>query len=87
MPHTRRPIRERQKTLITRFFKTLVQDYGWIHLSIGLLGNGLFFVGSILFLPQLEQYQTLGVWLFIIGSFFMLIGSLGRLLVSLWSEH
>lgn len=87
MPRTKRPFRQHPKNLITRFFKTLVQDYGWIHLSIGLLGNGLFFMGSILFLPQLEQHQTLGVWLFIIGSFFMLIGSLGRVLVSLWSDR
>ncbi|MCD1636447.1 YrhK family protein [Martelella mediterranea] len=52
-----------------------------MHLSLGLLGNIGFFVGSIFFLPSLEQYKTLGVWLFIVGSFFMLIGALGRLLV------
>ncbi|AQZ53771.1 MULTISPECIES: YrhK family protein [Martelella] len=61
--------------------RTLVREYGWIHLSLGLLGNIGFFVGSIFFLPSLEQYKTLGVWLFIVGSFFMLIGALGRLLV------
>ncbi|MGV0819370.1 YrhK family protein [Martelella sp. AMO21009] len=61
--------------------RTLVGEYGWIHLSLGLLGNIGFFVGSIFFLPSLEQYKTLGVWLFIVGSFFMLIGAVGRLLV------
>lgn len=54
--------------------------------SLGLLGNLGFFVGSILFLPSLEQWKTIGVWLFIVGSFFMLVGALGQLLVSLWSE-
>ena len=66
--------------------KTLVQDYGWIHLSLGLFGNAAFFVGSILFLPSLEPWKTLGVWLFIVGAFFMLVGSLGRLLVDVWEE-
>lgn len=66
--------------------RTLVSDYGWIHLSLGLLGNIGFFVGSILFLPSLEQWKTLGVWLFIIGSFLMLIGALGRLLVDVLKE-
>jgi hypothetical protein len=67
--------------------RTLVQDYTWIHLSLGIFGNATFLVGSVLFLPALESYQTLGVWLFIIGAFFMLIGSLGGLLVSLWEEE
>lgn len=66
--------------------KVLVQDYGWVHLSLGLFGNTTFFVGSILFLPRFEQYQTTGVWLFIVGAFFMLIGAPGSLLVNIWSE-
>ncbi len=66
--------------------KVLVQDYGWVHLSLGLLGNLMFFVGSVLFLPVLEKYKVLGVWLFIIGSFLMLIGSIGRFLVDIWEE-
>lgn len=66
--------------------RTIVQDYGWIHLSLGLFGNICFFVGSILFLPALEEWKTLGVWLFIIGAFFMLVGALGSLLVNLADE-
>jgi len=66
--------------------KTLVKDYGWIHLSLGVGGNVAFFAGSILFLPIFEPYKVAGVWLFIVGSFFMLIGALGRLLVSLWDH-
>lgn len=63
--------------------KVIVNDYGWIHLSLGLFGNFAFFVGSILFLPHFEIYKTLGVWLFIFGAFFMLLGSVGRLLVDI----
>ncbi len=76
--------------------KVLVQDYEWIHLSLGLTGNVLFFSGSVLFLPRLTgvqrpdwlamEWQTLGVWFFVVGSFLMLVGALGRLLVSIWSE-
>ncbi len=77
--------------------RTFVEDYGWIHLSISLLGNLIFLLGSILFLPawegittQIAGYQmgikTLGVWLFIIGAALMLIGSIGRLLVDLYGS-
>jgi multisubunit Na+/H+ antiporter MnhG subunit len=77
--------------------KTLVQEYGWVHLGLGLLGNILFLSGSVAFLPRLEEvmlpwktepleWQTVGVWLFIFGAAFMLIGSLGNLLVSLFSR-
>ncbi|SDK11588.1 YrhK family protein [Microbulbifer yueqingensis] len=69
-----------------KLIKTIVEDYGWVHLSLGLLGNVGFFVGSILFLPQLEPYKVIGVWLFIVGSFLMLIGSLGRALVELLED-
>lgn len=66
--------------------KVVVQDYGWIHLMLGWLGNAAFFVGSILFLPQFEQYKVLGVWLFIVGAFLMWVGSSGRVLVDLWDR-
>lgn len=71
--------------------RTLVQEYGWIHTGIGLFGNTLFFVGSVIFLPTFKQleainmeWQTVGVWLFIIGAFLMLVGTLGNLLVKIY---
>lgn len=67
--------------------KTLVEDYGWVHLSLGLAGNCAFFIGSLLFLPALERFKTLGVWLFIVGAGLMLVGALGRLLVELWKAE
>ena len=59
--------------------RLIVKDFGWIHTSLGLVGNVLFFTGSVFFLPSFSSYQTLGVWLFIVGSFLMLIGALGEL--------
>jgi hypothetical protein len=66
--------------------KVFVQNYGWVHQSLGLFGNLTFVAGSILFLPQMESYKTLGVWLFIVGSSSMLIGALGRFLVDVWEK-
>ena len=66
--------------------KTLVQDFGWIHLSLGLCGNILFFAGSILFLPVFDPWQTIGTWFFIVGAFLMMIGAIGRLLVDLFER-
>lgn len=57
----------------------IVTEYQWIHTTLGLLGNLAFFVGSIFFLW--DSTQTIGTWLFIIGSAGMLLGSLGDMLV------
>jgi hypothetical protein len=74
--------------------KTLVQEYGWIHTGLGLLGNVAFFVGSVVFLPSFEkweavgaEWQTVGVWLFIFGAFFMLVGTAGNLLVKIYEAR
>lgn len=68
--------------------RTLIHEYGWVHRGLGLIGNAAFFAGSILFLPAFEPYKTTGVWLFIVGSFLMLVGSAGNLLVNvLRAEH
>lgn len=79
---------------MTDAIRTLVQEYGWIHTGIGLLGNSLFLGGSIAFLPSLEtweavgmEWQTVGVWLFIVGAFLMLIGALGNLLVKIYEAR
>jgi len=37
--------------------KTLVQDDGWVHLSLGLAGNISFLCGSILFLPGVSPIE------------------------------
>ncbi|MFC4358187.1 YrhK family protein [Halobium salinum] len=59
--------------------RVLVQEYEWIHLSLGILGNVLFFVGSVLFL--FESVTRLDIYTFIVGSFLMLVGAVGKALV------
>jgi hypothetical protein len=47
--------------------------YRWFFVAEGVLGNFLFFIGSVLFLwPSTQHF---GVWLFIAGSGLMLVGS------------
>lgn len=65
----------------------LVRDYSWIHLCIGLFGNFCFVVGSVLFFKTFESYYTLGVWLFVVGSTGMFLGSLGELAKSLYERR
>ena len=59
--------------------RTLLHEYEWIHTGIGIAGNLAFAVGSVLFLT--DATMRVGVWFFIIGSFGMLIGSLGSAFV------
>lgn len=62
-----------------RGFGAVLSDFPWVHLGLGLFGNTLFVVGSVLFFW--ESTKTLGVWLFVFGSSGMLLGSVGELLV------
>ncbi|MUV57339.1 YrhK family protein [Halogeometricum sp. CBA1124] len=59
--------------------RAFFEEYEWIHTTLGILGNVLFFVGSIMFLY--EALKRLGVWLFIVGSFLMLVGAVGDAVV------
>jgi hypothetical protein len=47
--------------------------YHWWFVVLGLIGNGLFFTGSICFL--FKSLETLSISLFIAGSCFMLVSS------------
>lgn len=58
--------------------KTLVRNYPQVHLGLGLFGNTLFFVGSVLFFKTFEAWHRLAVWLFVIGSLGMLLGAIGK---------
>lgn len=62
-----------------RWVGSFLRDFPWIHLLIGLTGNLLFFVGSIMFFS--DRLETGAIWLFVLGSLGMLIGSLGEILV------
>jgi fucose permease len=67
--------------------RTLVQHYEHIHIVIGIIGNTLFVVGSVLFYKDFEQYYTFAVSLFVVGSAFMLIGAVGNGLRRLWQHR
>lgn len=67
--------------------RTVVQDYGWIHTAIGAIGNFIFFIGSIFFLPSFKSMLVVGVWLFIIGSLLMMTGAIGALLVKIYEAQ
>lgn len=56
-----------------------LRDFPWAHLAVGLFGNALFFVGSIMFFW--ENVKALAIWLFVVGSLGMFLGSVGELLV------
>lgn len=63
------------KKALKRFF----DDFEWIHIVLGITGNLTFFAGSIFFFQESLKYE--GTWLFVIGSFLMLVGSIGSGLV------
>lgn len=64
---------------LPHFLHLLVCDYEWIHLCLGLIGNLAFVVGSFLFFSA--STKTVALWLFVVGSIGMLLGSVGSALV------
>lgn len=62
-----------------RLVSTVVREYQWIHIGLGLLGNTCFVLGSVFFLH--ESLKLPGTWLFVVGSLGMLVGSVGSAIV------
>ncbi|MDQ2758517.1 MAG: YrhK family protein [Actinomycetota bacterium] len=62
-----------------RWLGSALRDFPWVHLGLGLMGNTLFVIGSVMFFWP--SVKTPAVWLFVIGSLGMLLGSVGELLV------
>lgn len=60
-----------------RGIAAFVRAFPSVHNGIGVLGNALFVVGSVLFI---REHQDVGVWFFLTGSVGMFIGSLGHLI-------
>lgn len=60
------------------WLEMVVTDYQFIHLGIGIVGNALFVVGSVLFFPRFESLVTVAVWFFVVGSSLMLCGAIGE---------
>ena len=67
--------------------KLLVEEYGWIDTTIGATGNLVFFIGSIVFLPSFNGWQTTGRWLFIAGSLLMKFGAVGDIFVKIYEAQ
>lgn len=57
----------------------VLEQFHWLQMTLGLIGNVSFFVGSVMFL--FEPLKTAGIWLFIVGSFGMLMGTIGDVAV------
>lgn len=69
----------------SRWVGALLRDFPWGHLALGLLGNTLFVVGSVMFFW--ERLMTLATSFFVLGSAGMLLGSLGELFVRIEKHH
>lgn len=67
--------------------QTLVRDFRPIHLGVGLFGNFCFVVGSVLFFETFKAWHTLAVWLFVLGSAGMFLGSVGELAKSVFEAR
>lgn len=67
--------------------RTLVQDYEHVHIAAGIVGNLLFVVGSVLFFRAFDQYYTLAVSMFVVGSALMFLGSIGAGLRRMWERR
>ena len=63
------------RKILRQFFR----EYAWVHITLGIIGNCTFFVGSVLFFRESTQHE--GTWLFVIGSLLMPVGSIGNALI------
>jgi hypothetical protein len=76
--------RHEHRGLRGRAFR-ITERLHWVHAGLGMAGNVLFLVGSVLFLW--DATQLLGTWLFILASLGLLLGSVGdKLLLGSVSE-
>lgn len=66
--------------------RKLVHEYQYIHLGLGLVGNLMFVIGSVLFFERFQRWHTVAVWLFVLGSTNMFVGAAGRAAKELY-EH
>ncbi len=79
------PVRPRASDAASDALRTWLRHRSEIHTGLGLAGNVAFVIGSVFFL--FESLKTAGVWLFIVGSAGMLIGSIGRAIVETETDN
>ena len=77
------PDRRHARGLRARAIRLAERLY-WLHTTLGLVGNVSFVIGSVFFL--FESLKTAGVWLFVVGSVGMLLGSIGQKVVQ-WEDR
>lgn len=62
----------------------VIERFPMVHATIGLAGNGMFILGSLMF-TELVGSRAFGVGLFVAGSSLMFIGALGDWLLRCWN--
>lgn len=67
--------------------ETIVREYRHWHLAIAVTGNALFVIGSVLFFKIFETWQTLAVWMFVVGSALMFVGALGEVAKAVFEKR
>ncbi|MFW6135175.1 MAG: YrhK family protein [Elusimicrobiota bacterium] len=84
--HEKEKGRSENKAGIVAILKKTVIEYEWIYIVVGILGNLFFFTGSM-FLLSGQATETVSTYLWIAGSFNMLLGNLGKGLVKYYRSH
>ena len=59
----------------SRALGMFIRRFPQVHLGIGLLGNAVFIVGTVMYLSNRDD---IGIWFFLVGSCGMFLGSLGE---------
>jgi hypothetical protein len=67
-----------------RSLSAFVRRFPQVHMGLGLLGNALFVIGSVLFLTP---YRDPAIYAFVAGSSGMFIGSMGEVIRSAGWRH
>ena len=68
---TEKPLPRPERLALT----TLVWRFPQVHLGLGLIGNALFVVGTLLFLSGRDH---VALWFFLVGSSGMFLGAVGE---------
>lgn len=62
--------------ILHKTLSACIKRYKWIQITVGIVGNLFWLVGSILFLQDIDSAG----WFFLIGTTGMLINSIGNLI-------
>lgn len=65
--------------------RVFAHNFPWFHRWMGAAGNTLFVIGSVFFLFKGLVYP--GTWIFVAGSFGMMVDSFGEKLLRYEEQH